>query len=80
MRRDGWLDQPVVAMTEIPDTWSARAVARAIEANTIGQYPLLFACSPRVEVHDDTDMMWISSAIPHPYLNFVLRAHLGPEG
>ncbi len=66
-------------MGQILKDFSAPVLARAIEANVNGQFPLLFAHLPQIEVHDEADMLWIVSNIAHSYLNCVLRAQLAPD-
>ncbi len=66
-------------MGEILKDFSAPVLARAIEANVNGQFLLLFAHLRQIEVHDEPDMLWVVSDIPHSYLNCVLRAQLAPD-
>lgn len=54
-------------------------LAVAIEANIVGQFRLLFAHLPQIEIHDEPDMVWVVTNIPHHYLNCVLQAQLAPE-
>ena len=54
-------------------------MARAIEANAIEQFPLLSADLPNIEVHDEPDMLWVTTNVPHPYPNCVFRAELARD-
>lgn len=54
--------------------FSASALTAAIEANILDHARAVAARSPRVEPHDEPDLLWISSRIAHPYLNRVYRA------
>jgi GNAT superfamily N-acetyltransferase len=52
----------------------------AIEANVIEQFPLVSADLPQIEVHEEPDMLWVITNVPHSYLNCVLRTQLPPDG
>lgn len=65
-------------MGQILKDLSAPALVKAIEANVIQQFPLLSANLPQIEIHDEPDMLWVTTDLPHPYLNCVLRAQLAP--
>lgn len=71
-----WAGKGTRQISEILKDFSAPPLARAIEANVIGQFQLVFARLPQAEIHDEPDMAWIVTDIPHPYLNCVLRAKL----
>lgn len=55
---------------------SLQALGRAIEANIVDQVRLLSASSPHIQIHDESDMVWITTDVPHSYLNRVYQAHL----
>ena len=60
-------------------TFSLPALEKAIETNIVEQVRLLAGPSPQVRIHDASDMVWIASDVPHPYLNRVYRARLDPD-
>jgi ribosomal protein S18 acetylase RimI-like enzyme len=53
---------------------SASTLTAAIEANILDHARAVASRSPQVELHDQPDLLWISSGIAHPYLNRVCRA------
>lgn len=65
-------------MSETLKDFSAPALATAIEASVIEQFSTIFAHLPQTEIHDESDMLWVVTGIPHPYLNCVLHAQLVP--
>jgi GNAT superfamily N-acetyltransferase len=58
---------------------SASTLTTAIEANILDHVRAVASRSPHVELHDQPDLLWISSDIAHPYLNRVYRALLRTE-
>lgn len=60
-------------------TFSLPALEKAIETNILEQVRLLAGPSPQVRIHDASDMVWITSDVPHPFLNRIYRARLDPE-
>jgi ribosomal protein S18 acetylase RimI-like enzyme len=64
-------------MSEILKDFSAPALVMAIEANH-WEFWAFFGRSPQVEPHDDLEMMWLVSGIPHPGFNGVFRTQLAP--
>ena len=58
--------------------FSTPALVTAIEAN-YWEFWAFFGRSPQVELHDDPEMMWLVSGIPHPGFNGVFRTQLAPE-
>jgi ribosomal protein S18 acetylase RimI-like enzyme len=63
-------------MDQIPDTLARSKVARAIEEHLIWQFTSVVGQSQWVEIHDEPDMIWSVSKVPHRYLNCVLWAEL----
>jgi hypothetical protein len=66
-------------MSKTLEEFSASALATVIESNLIERFRLIFVHLPQIEVHDDPDMVWATTNIPHPYLNCVLHAKLAPD-
>lgn len=64
-------------MSEILKDFSTPALVAAIEAN-YWEFWTFFGRSPQVELHDDPEMMWLVSGIPHPGFNGVFRTQLAP--
>ena len=58
--------------------FSTPTLVTAIEAN-YWEFWAFFGRSPQVELHDDPEMMWLVSGIPHPGFNGVFRTQLAPE-
>jgi GNAT superfamily N-acetyltransferase len=54
------------------------ALVAAIKANLFEYYRYL-GHSPQAEFHDNTQLTWLLTAIPHPFLNNVLRTQLVPD-
>lgn len=65
-------------MSEILKDFSAPALVTAIEAN-YWEFWAFFGRSPQVELHDEPEMMWLVSGIPHPGFNGVFRTQLAPD-
>lgn len=65
-------------MSGILEDFSAPALVAAIEANYC-EFWAFFGRSPQVELHDDPEMMWLVSGIPHPGFNGVFRSQLAPD-
>ena len=65
-------------MSEILEDFSTPALVAAIEAN-YWEFWTFFGRSPRVELHDDPEIMWLVSDIPHPGFNGVFRTQLAPD-
>lgn len=64
-------------MSEILKDFSTLALVAAIEAN-YWEFWAFFDRSTQVELHDDPEMMWLISGIPHPGFNGVFRTQLAP--
>jgi len=64
-------------MSEFLKDFSAPALVTAIEAN-YWKFWAFFGRSPQVELHDDPEVMWLVSDIPHPGFNGVFRTQLAP--
>lgn len=65
-------------MSEILKDFSAPALVAAIEAND-WEFWAFFGRSPQVELHDDPEVMWLVSGVPHPGFNGVFRTQLAPD-
>jgi len=65
-------------MSEILKDFSTPALVAAIEAN-YWEFWAFFGRSPQVELHDDPEVMWLVSGIPHPGFNGVFRTQLAPD-
>jgi ribosomal protein S18 acetylase RimI-like enzyme len=65
-------------MSGILKDFSTPALVTAIEAN-YWEFWAFSGRSPQVELHDDPEMMWLVSGIPHPGFNGVLRTQLAPD-
>jgi ribosomal protein S18 acetylase RimI-like enzyme len=64
-------------MSEILEDFSTPALVAAIEAN-YWEFWAFFGRSPQVELHDDPEMIWLVSGIPHPGFNGIFRTQLAP--
>lgn len=64
-------------MSEIYKDFSKSALVAAIEANQ-WEAVAYFCRLPQSELHDNLDMMWLVTNIPHPIFNVVFRAQLTP--
>jgi GNAT superfamily N-acetyltransferase len=71
--------QEVRKISEILKSFSPRAVEQAIEANIVEQVRLLSSASPHVQIHDEPDVVWITTQVPHPFLNRVYQARFEPD-
>jgi ribosomal protein S18 acetylase RimI-like enzyme len=65
-------------VTELLRDLSASALVAAIKANLFEYYRYL-GRSPQAEFHDSPQLTWLSTGIPHPFLNNVLRTQLAPD-
>ncbi len=65
-------------MSEILKDFSTPALVAAIESND-WEFWAFFSRSPQVELHDDPEVMWLVSGIPHPGFNGVFRTQLAPD-
>jgi ribosomal protein S18 acetylase RimI-like enzyme len=54
--------------------FSASTLTAAIESSILDHARAVAVRSPHTELHDEPDLLWISSGIAHPYLNRVYRA------
>jgi ribosomal protein S18 acetylase RimI-like enzyme len=54
--------------------FSASTLTAAIESNILDHARAVAIRSPQIELHDEPDLLWLSSGIAHPYLNRVYRA------
>jgi GNAT superfamily N-acetyltransferase len=66
-------------MSEILQDLSAPAQIAAIKGNFL-EYARLFGQWRQAELHEDSDLLWLSSDIPYPVFNIVARTQLAPEG
>jgi ribosomal protein S18 acetylase RimI-like enzyme len=64
-------------MSETLEDFSTPALVAAIEAN-YWEFWTFFGRSAQVELHDDPEVMWLVSGIPHPGFNGVFRTQLAP--
>jgi GNAT superfamily N-acetyltransferase len=71
--------QEVRKISGILKSFSPRAVEQAIEANIIEQVRLLSTASPHVQIHDESDVVWITTHVPHSFLNCVYQARFEPD-
>lgn len=60
--------------------FSALTLKAAIESNILDHARAVALRSPQVDLHDEPDLLWLSSGIAHPYLNRVYRALFRTEG
>jgi ribosomal protein S18 acetylase RimI-like enzyme len=65
-------------MSEILKDFSTPALVTAIEAN-YREFWAFFSRSPQVELHDDPEVMWLVSGIPHPGFNGVFHTQFAPD-
>jgi ribosomal protein S18 acetylase RimI-like enzyme len=65
-------------MSVIVQDLSAASVTRAIEAN-LWEYWKLFGRLSHANLHDTPELLWVSTALPFPFLNGVVRTHLTPD-
>jgi len=65
-------------MTQILHDFTTEALSQAIEANQWELFRLLRHW-PKVDVHDESEMLWAISNIPLFFFNSVLRANLAAE-
>ena len=65
-------------MSDILKDVSAPALVAAIKANLLGYFEYL-GRSPKAELYDSTQLTWLLTGIPHPFLNHVLRTQLTPD-
>ena len=65
-------------MQKIQEDLSGPTVINAIEANLFAMFSQ-FCHWPRVEVHDDSTMLWSITDIQFPLFNSVLRTNLGSD-
>jgi len=61
------------------DVLSPPALIRSIEENACEFFKYISARWPRMEVHDDQEMLWFISNIPFPLFNSVLRTKIAPS-
>ncbi len=71
--------QEVRKISGILKSFSLRAVEQAIEANIVDQVRLLSTPSPHVQIHDERDVVWITTDVPHSFLNRVYQARFEPD-
>jgi GNAT superfamily N-acetyltransferase len=65
-------------MSEVRHDLSDAAMEAAVEANLLAMFALGRKW-PRMEVHDDPEMLWTITDIPFTMFNMVLRARLAPD-
>lgn len=63
---------------EILTGWSAPTVARAIEAN-FEEWWRYFRHAPQADVHEERELLWVTSGIPIKEYNGVARTRFDPE-
>jgi ribosomal protein S18 acetylase RimI-like enzyme len=65
-------------MRAIVQDLSAASVTRAIEIN-LWEYWKLFGRLSHATLHDTPELLWVSTALPFPFLNGVVRTNLTPD-
>ena len=65
-------------MGEILEDLSAPALIAAIEGNFL-EYVHMFGQWRQAELHDESDLLWLSSDIPYPVFNLVARTQLAAD-
>lgn len=62
-------------MRDVLEDFSPQALVNAIEDNSI-EGVKAWRRWPGIEFHEDTDMLWTISSVPHPIFNNVFSAHV----